>query len=931
MKRLNTFILLFTLLFGASNLKAQELPKHEMRAAWMATIWGLDWPSATIPSTGSSYYINLQKDQFIYLLDELEKANINTLFFQVRSECDAMYQSSYEPWSAYLVTTRGLDPGYDPLEFAISECHKRGIELHAWLNPYRFESFVGKYEGKAGDYRESHPEWVLEYPDKKDGTKNISIIDPGNPEVRQRIVDVVSEIVTNYDVDGITFDDYFYAYGGTPNNLDAYAQQNFKPADINLHDWRRDNVNRMVADVYAKIQELKPWVTFGLSPFGIWTTDNNVAEKEGIELPAGISGSNMYQEIYCDPVAWLKEGTVDYISPQLYWPTTSSGQDYDVLGPWWSDIANRFHRHFYSSNNLYDLTPTSYASTEKSAGTNDLSVELNGLSMLEYLGVYNDNLKSVSAQHPTEIGKQVAVNRKSDKNGAPGSVMYRTKNFTTQGFVNYLKQEVFKYPALAPAINWKPAETRSIPENIRLEGNRVKWDSEEDNVRFVVYAIPQDQAGASGNFSTGEHILGISYSKQFDLAEDSALISTHTFAVSVLDRYGNEFPAGLMNPISGENQAVNLLYPTAGEEVFKPFVFSWDSVENAELYIFEVASDSAFNNTVYKRSLTATEFDAANISMAEDSMYYWRVSTRMAGVYDTVSVTESFLLIAEPSPEITSPVNGEENMSLTPTITWTDFGEGFLYRVQISYQNDFSTLVVDTTGLAGQSWQAAENSLHAYGSYFVRVIAYNNNMTSAWSDAVAFSTIEEAPDIPVILSPTEDENISAQEVSIKIQDDARAYNFRLELSKSSTFPWTDRKVLTLNTFEYEGLYTGLTSGTYYVRARASYNGTNTEWSETRSFNVILTSAIDQEENGLSLNCATLLSEQNAPVVVNLPRKSFIQLKLYDTTGRLVMDLAETKLPAGVHHFSIPASELSSKVYLLSLRTDYGFKTLKLVK
>ncbi len=317
MKRLFLFSLL---LFFTGYLFAQP-PKREMRAAWVTTVWGLDWPQGlTIPSTGSTYHINEQKKMFIRLIDSLKSANMNTIFFQVRSECDAFYRSSYEPWSSNLVSTRGMDPGYDPLEFVIQESHKRGIEVHAWLNPYRFESAVGKYKDKAGDYRQTHPEWVLEYPDKTNGSKNVSILDPGNPGVRAQIVNIVREIVTNYDVDGITFDDYFYAYGGTPDALDAYAQGLYKPAGKNLHDWRRENVNQMVADVYHMIQNVKPYITFGVSPFGIWTTDATVAAKEGIELPAGITGGNMYAEIYCDPVAWLKEATVDYISPQLYWP-----------------------------------------------------------------------------------------------------------------------------------------------------------------------------------------------------------------------------------------------------------------------------------------------------------------------------------------------------------------------------------------------------------------------------------------------------------------------------------------------------------------------------------------------------------------------------------------------------------------------------------
>src|SRR5690554_5481505 len=214
MQKLIIYSVLFILIiFNFTGLHAQ-IPKHEMRAVWFTTAWGLDWPKTKIPDGGSEPAINQQKESLMKLLDSMEEAGLNAVFFQVRPEADAFYKSSYEPWSEHLVATRGSDPGYDPLLFAIEECHKRGLELHAWLNPYRFESVAGKYNGREGNYNETNPEWVLTYDGKE------SILDPGNPAVRQRISDIVEEIVINYDVDGIVFDDYFYAYGGTPANLD---------------------------------------------------------------------------------------------------------------------------------------------------------------------------------------------------------------------------------------------------------------------------------------------------------------------------------------------------------------------------------------------------------------------------------------------------------------------------------------------------------------------------------------------------------------------------------------------------------------------------------------------------------------------------------------------------------------------------------------
>ena len=375
------YSILFLSLFLISGYA--QTPKREMRATWLATVWSLDWPSTKITETGNSAQIKAQKDQMIRILDNLASVNINAVFFQVRSRCDAMYKSSYEPWSSDLVSERGKEPGYDPLAFVVEEAHKRGIEVHAWMNPYRFSTASTYWDGQAGDYRETHPEWILTYP-VQNGKYN-AIMNPALPEVRQRITDIVREVVTNYDVDGIVFDDYFYAYGGTPADLDADAQQKYKPEDMSLGDWRRENINKMVASVYNMIQKEKPYVTFGVSPFGIWTTNNDVAQKEGIVLPQGITGGNMYEEIYCDPVAWLKEGTVDYISPQLYWTTTAVGQDYDVLCPWWSELAFRFKKHFYSSHSISGIQSSSYTRSvmEDIVKIGEEKVSLSTLSAME--------------------------------------------------------------------------------------------------------------------------------------------------------------------------------------------------------------------------------------------------------------------------------------------------------------------------------------------------------------------------------------------------------------------------------------------------------------------------------------------------------------------------------------------------------------------
>ncbi len=927
---------LLVVALASANLQAQAIPKQEMRAAWVTTVWGLDWPATVIPTTGSTYHIDQQKSQMIALLDKLKSANMNTIFFQVRSECDAMYQSSYEPWSSYLVATRGMDPGYDPLQFVIEEGHKRGMEVHAWLNPYRFESVVGKYAGKAGDYRDTHPEWVLEYPDKADGSKNVAILDPGNPGVRQRITDIVEELVTNYDLDGLTFDDYFYAYGGTPLSLDAYSQNLWKPAEMNVHDWRRQNVNQMVADVYNKIQSIKPYITYGLSPFGIWTTDPAVAAARDIELPKGITGLNAYQDIYCDPVAWLEQGTVDYVSPQLYWPTTSTGQDYKVLAPWWSDISNRFRRHLYVSHSISDLASSSYApgleSPLKSISSDTVLLDLKGLSMLEYFS-QPSLVQLKGSTPPTEYGLQVQINRQSDKNGAPGSVFFRASQFYEPGFTNYLASHEYANRSIAPAINWKGVNDRALPVNLRLEGDLFKWESGEDNVRFVVYAIPNDKVNEAGNFSTGAYILGVSYRSDFDLTAFSDItVATHTMAVSVLDRFGNEFPPVLMNHAPSANEAAVLTYPADQQQAFNPFSFRWNQVEDAELYLIEVAEDAAFGEVIYRRELTANEFAAVNISMNIGTTYHWRVITRKTGVADAVSQVRQFTFVDQPRPQILQPTNNSTNVILTPTIEWAQFDEGYSYDLQIALNTTFSVPVVEVTNIAGLSYEVPQNTLMASSTYFVRVQAHDTQSTTAWSEVLRFSTVETPPSVPVIISPANGDNVAGPDITLEIMAEPLAKSFTWQLSSNPAFPILNSRQKTVNAFNYEVVYDGLTPGTWYARVRANYGVSSvTDYSTVVSFNIVATAINETDADKLMLICPTLLKGENVVVTYRIPADSKVRLFLSDLTGRLVSVLDDRFRPKGEYRVDLSSGELSKGIYFLTLQTENDRKTVKLIR
>jgi uncharacterized lipoprotein YddW (UPF0748 family) len=556
MKRL-LLLLIISLAFFTVNAQS---PKREMRAGWLATVYRIDWPT-TAMTTVNTTNIAKQKAEFITILDSVKAANMNAVLFQVRPETDAFYNSAYEPWSAHLGGERGANPGYDPLAFAIEESHKRGLELHAWLNPYRFETSAKKYAGKPTDYKALHPEWILDYAiyntDGSKKTDGITILDPGNPAVRKLIKNVVGDIISKYDLDGIIFDDYFYAYSGTNTTLDSYSQGLYKPTSMTLSNWRRDNVNKMVADVYDTIQTVKPHVIFGVSPFGIWTTSSSVAAAEGLTLPSGITGSNMYEQIYCDPVAWMKQGKVDYISPQLYWTTTSTGQDYKKLCPWWSDVAFKYSKYFYSSMSMTALTST-YKAPQFAPAVPwvNIPAELHELKqytlnggLLTGLTQTEQRISAASNFDDSEVGLEIDWNRNSTKNAAPGTVFYSIKHLVTNGkFAKYLRDKKFTSPAITPAVSWKSHPTLSPATNVFRSENTLYWNQPNTNVRYSVYAIPFSQVNTASAFTNVQNLLGVTYSKEFDLKAYTSLFSTHTFAVGTLDRFGNEFtPTYIVN------------------------------------------------------------------------------------------------------------------------------------------------------------------------------------------------------------------------------------------------------------------------------------------------------------------------------------------------------------------------------------------------
>lgn len=470
--------------------------KREVRSVWMATVWALDWPSSTSSTTA-------QKNEMVKYLDVLQKNNFNAVYFQVRTMSDAFYKSSYEPWSSYLTGTRGKDPGWDPLAFVVEECHKRGIECHAWVNPYRFST--GSNWSTAQDQALKSAGMLLAYT-KSDG-KTTTILNPGLESVRKRIVDVCKEIISNYDVDGLVFDDYFYPEGipvtSSAGDYDLWQESG---ASMTFGDWRRNNVNQMVADVYKMVQQQKPYVRFGISPAGAACTSAAVAAKHGIDR-CPVASDWQYDGIFSDPVAWLEAGTIDYISPQLYWKTNHKTNPFGPMTKWWSYVAKHFGRHHYASHSISFLNSSNTTSDWE------------------------------------EIGKQVQFSRDYTENEAPGAVFYSAAYVTGKkqsGFGEWLQVNKFQNKALTPAIDWKKSDLEKVQVSALSKRATVLSWAGVDNVRYSVYAVPE-----SVNVETldsnipAEYLLGVSYKTTYTMPDDKK--SGYNYAVCVLDRYGNEY------------------------------------------------------------------------------------------------------------------------------------------------------------------------------------------------------------------------------------------------------------------------------------------------------------------------------------------------------------------------------------------------------
>ena len=308
----------------------------EMRGMWLACVANRDWPSRTGLSAAA------QRTELRRLLDTAVRRRLNTVFFQVRPAADALWPSPYEPWSQYLTGTQGQDPGWDPLGTAVAEAHARGLQLHAWFNPYRIALHTDPSRLAPWHPAREHPDWAVAYGGKL-------YYNPGLPQVRAFVEDAILDAVRRYPVDGVHFDDYFYPYPVEDEDFDdddAYEEHG--DAFPSLAAWRRNNIDLLVRETATRIRQVRPTARFGISPFGVWR--NASTDPRGSATRAGVQ---TYDDLYADTRMWVRSGWLDYICPQIYWNIGYEAADYATLMPWWAGVAQGTRTQLYVGEALY--------------------------------------------------------------------------------------------------------------------------------------------------------------------------------------------------------------------------------------------------------------------------------------------------------------------------------------------------------------------------------------------------------------------------------------------------------------------------------------------------------------------------------------------------------------------------------------------------
>lgn len=458
-------------------------PKREMRGIWVATVNNIDWPSRPGLSVPE-----LQKE-IQTILRRVKNIGLNTVFVQVRPSSDAIYKSDKEPLTSYLVgedTT--LYGDFDALIYWIDEAHKIGLELHAWINPFRVTP-KPDFIRNANHLSYQHPEWIVTYAEKQ-------YLNPGLPQARDYVADIVADITIRYDIDGVHFDDYFYPYPVKDEVFsDEATYKKYNSAGLALGDWRRDNVNRVIEQISKTIKEIKPWVAFGVSPFGVWR--NKSDDQRGSNTRAGITN---YDVLYADVAKWIEKGWIDYVVPQIYWESGNKAADFDELYKWWSEYSNAKSQVFVGH------------------------------------AVFKVNSSGGEWSNPSEMPSQIDKVRADERLGGSVFFSYRQFNRDLLGLESVMQNTLYSTKALSPLLMKSHIGTTKL-KKIRHKGNNLTWECQNEDVRF--FAVYRYEKG--DDFEGNEHIYLYDVVGEEKLTlVPSAEKKKYVYRIAAIDKFRNE-------------------------------------------------------------------------------------------------------------------------------------------------------------------------------------------------------------------------------------------------------------------------------------------------------------------------------------------------------------------------------------------------------
>ncbi|MGB3143203.1 MAG: family 10 glycosylhydrolase [Maribacter sp.] len=486
------FSILFLLLFLSSCSifrNYEKHPKTEFRGVWIATVVNIDWPK------NGKDTAEKQKADYLNILNFYEKENYNAVIVQVRAAGDAFYDSEFAPWSRFLTGEEGNSPNWntDVLEWMILETHKRGMEFHAWLNPYR-ATFDEDFEvlSDTHDYC-THPEWMVHY-----GKKNY--YNPGLPAVRNQFTKIIGELVSQYDIDAVHFDDYFYPYKIKDEIFnDSVAYKEHSLANQNLEDWRRSNIDSLVKQVNDTIKSIKPWVQFGISPFGVWK--NNSTDPKGSDTKAG---QTTYEDLYADPLLWMEKGWIDYLAPQVYWSMNLPAASHRKIVDWWA--KNNYGTRLYVGNGAYKVR----------------------------------NNSDIAWDDKKELPKQLELARMNPE--ISGNIMFSAKSLMkdNEDVVENIRKKFYKYPALTPTasglnriLHEKPAVT-SVQENSKVIN--LQFQDLSDKRYALIYKSGKSTKESFPIKKLEQKIL----LNGNTVTIPKAILKGKHMAISFVDKYGSE-------------------------------------------------------------------------------------------------------------------------------------------------------------------------------------------------------------------------------------------------------------------------------------------------------------------------------------------------------------------------------------------------------